>query len=255
MTANWTYNSDGSYQLAYAGVTGQAYTSETIQYGVDGRPESASFSNGMTANWTYNSDGSYQLAYAGVTGQAYTSETIQHGTDGRPESALFSDGMMEVWTYESDGSFETTFAGVIGAPYSARVNSYDPSGRLETSLTTNTNGTYTLKGYEDGLTLEATKNQETLIGGGGGETFLVSSTSEGVHEILKDFAAHLAGPDADILSLPGAPFNDSFAQLLAATSFSSSGALISLGAHDTVRIPALTVTMMAANLGDFTFHA
>jgi len=53
-----------------------------------------------------------------------------------------------------------------------------------------------------------------LIGGGARETFWVSSIYHGVHEILGDFASHLAGPDADILSLPGGPFNDSFVLLL-----------------------------------------
>ena len=39
-----------------------------VQHGADGKPESASFSNGMTETWTYNSDRSYQTAFAGVTG-------------------------------------------------------------------------------------------------------------------------------------------------------------------------------------------
>ena len=78
MTETWTYNPDGSYQTASAGVTGTSYTSKTVQYGADGRAESASFSNGMTETWTYNADGSYQTAFAEVTGTSYTSKTVQY---------------------------------------------------------------------------------------------------------------------------------------------------------------------------------
>ncbi len=237
MTETWAYNADGSYQTASSGVTGAPYTSDTEQHAADGRAESASFSNGMTETWTYNADGSYQEAFAGVTGQPYTSDTVQYAANGRPESALFSNGMTEVWTFESDGSYEAAFAGVTGAAYTALVDTYNPSGELQTSLTTNTNGTYTLRGHQDGLTLDATEPRERLIGGDDGETFVFSSSYTGLHEILGDFAAHLTGPDADILSLPGSPFNDSFALLLQATTFSSSGATIGLGHDDSVYIP------------------
>ena len=157
-----------------------------------------------------------------------------------------------------DGTFEGTvlFAtDVTGQTYTSKAVRYDADGILETSETANTKGSYTLKGHQDGLTLEATEAKEILIGRGANETFWVNSAYQGVHEILGDFATHLTGPDADILSLPGAPFNDSFTQLLAATTFSSSGALISLGNHDTVQIPLLTETAMAANSADFTFHS
>ena len=253
MAEAWTYNPDGSYQAAYAGVTGAPFTSETVQYGANGRAESASFSNGMTETWTYNPDGSYQVAYAGVTGAPYTSKTEQYGANGRPESALFSNGMTEIWTFESDGSYEAAFAGVTGASYTALEDSYSSSAELETSLTTNTNGAYTLTGHQDGLRLEATKPNETLIGGGADETFLFATPFG--HDTLGDFASHLTGPGADTLSLPGGAFGDSFALLLAATTFSSSAATITVDPNDTIRIPGLTETAMAANSGDFTFHA
>ena len=55
MTAAWAYNPGGSYDIAYSGVTGAPYASYTIEYGADGNPESATYSNGMSAAWTYNS--------------------------------------------------------------------------------------------------------------------------------------------------------------------------------------------------------
>jgi hypothetical protein len=188
-----------------------------------------------------------------MTGAPYTSETEQYGANGRPESALFSNGMTEIWTFESDGSYEAAYAGVTGASYTALADSYSSSAELETSLTTNTNGAYTLTGHQNGLTLEATKPNETLIGGGADETFSFAASFG--HDTLGDFASHLTGPGADTLSLPGGAFNDSFALLLAATTFSSSAATITVDPNDTILIPGLTETAMAANSGHFTFHA
>ncbi len=253
MTKTWTYNPDGSYQAVFAGVTAAAYASETVQCGADQRPESASFSNGMTETWTYNADGSYQTASVGVTGAPYASVTVQLAADGRAESASFSNGMTETWTYNADGSYEAAFAGVTGASYTALQDNYNSSGELETSLTTNTNGTYTLRGHQDRLTLTPTENHETLIGGGDAETFTFPASFG--HDALGDFASHLSGPDADILSLPGAAFSDSFTQLLLATTFGPSGATITIDPRNTIHVPGLTEAAMTANSGDFTFHA
>jgi len=93
MTAVWTYNSDGSYTIAYAGVTGEAYTSNTINYGSDGKATSAAYGNGMMATWSYNADGSRTITYAGVTGQDYSFYTMNYGANGAPQSAVYSNGM------------------------------------------------------------------------------------------------------------------------------------------------------------------
>ena len=160
--------------------------------------------------------------------------------------------MTEIWTYQSDGSYEAAFADVTGASYTALKKGYNGSGELETSLTTNKDGTYSLKGHQDGLRLAATEPNETLIGGGVDETF--SFTTPFGHDTLSDFGSHLTGPSADTLSLPGGAFNDSFARLLLSTTFSSSGATITVGPDDTIFIRGLTETAMAANSGDFIFH-
>ncbi len=137
MTETWTNNPDGSYQTAFAGVTGAHYTSETVQYGTDGKAESASFSNGMTETWTYNPDGSYQAAFAGMTGAHYTSETVQYAADGRAESASFSNGMTETWAYNADGSYQTASVGVTGAPYTSETVQHGADGRAESASFSN----------------------------------------------------------------------------------------------------------------------
>ena len=48
--------------VSYRGIVGQPYTDYTVSYGSDGKPTSATYSNGMTASYTYLSNGSYDVA-------------------------------------------------------------------------------------------------------------------------------------------------------------------------------------------------
>jgi serralysin len=143
--------------------------------------------------------------------------------------------------------------GVTGQSYTALQYDYDSSGHLATSLTTNTNGTYTLVGHENGLTLTATTGPETLRGGGVDETF-VFSTPFG-HDTLSDFASTLSGASPDLLSLPRAAFNDSFSQLLTDTAFTKAGATITVDPSDTIYAPGLSKSLMLASQQDFVFHS
>ena len=105
MTRTWTYNADGSYQVAWAGVTGEPYTAFTVQHAANGQLTTASYNNGMTATWTYNPDGSYDGAYQNATGFGYSSfenvhnaagvlvATAEDMTDGSGDLLLFTDGL------------------------------------------------------------------------------------------------------------------------------------------------------------------
>ncbi len=78
-----TVNPDGSYDVAHSGVTGAAYSSYTVEHGTDGKPQSATYSNGMTAAWTYNADGSsHDVVRSNVPGLGYASyESLFDATD------------------------------------------------------------------------------------------------------------------------------------------------------------------------------
>ena len=115
------------------GIASPPYTSKAVMYGTNGKPESASFGNGMTETWTYNPDGSYQTAYSDMTGAQYTSETVQYGSDGKPESASFGNGMTKTWTYNPDGSYQAVFAGVTAAPYASETVQCGADGRAESA--------------------------------------------------------------------------------------------------------------------------
>ncbi len=109
-----------------------------------------------------------------MTGRAYSSYEVVYGANGKPASASYGDGMTAIWTYNTDGSFRIAYTGGAGASYTTMLSDYDSLGRLESSLTANTNGTYTLVGHQDGLTLTAVTGPETLRGGDD-ETFVFST--------------------------------------------------------------------------------
>ena len=88
MTRTWTYDADGSYQVAWAGVTGEPYTAYTVQHAANGQLTTAVYNNGMTATWTHNADGSYQGDWAGVTGEPYTAYTVQYAANGQLTTAV-----------------------------------------------------------------------------------------------------------------------------------------------------------------------
>jgi hypothetical protein len=176
---------------------------------------------------------------------------VLYGANGKAASATYSNGMTETWTYNPDNSLhEVAYAGVTGQVYTALENDYDASGKLAISNATNTDGTHTITGHENGLTLAGTSGNDTIIGGGQDQTF--SFTGAFGHDTLADFNSHIAG---DTLSLSGAAFINNFTQLLAATTFSASGAIITVDANDTISIPGLNHATMAANPGSFSFHS
>ena len=273
-----TRNADGAIRdIDYSGVPGQTYSSYDVVYGANGKPASASYNDGMTATWTYNQDGSYQIdyadvagesysgdivtrnangtvhdvAYSGVTGLAYSSYDVVYGANAKPASASYNNGMTAAWSYNQDGSYQIAFTGGAGASYTTMICDYDSSGHLATSLTAYTNGTYALVGHQNSLTLTATAGPETLRGGDD-QTF-VFSTPFG-HDTLSDFASTLSGSAPDVLSVPGAAFGDSFAQLLMDTTFTNAGATITLDSADTIYAPGLTKSLMVASQQDFVFH-
>ena len=90
----------------YLGVTGQAYTSYDVIYGANGKPDSATYSDGMAATWTYNPNGSYQVAYADIPNEAYSSATVQLGLNGKATSETWLSGaaLYRTETWNSDGS-------------------------------------------------------------------------------------------------------------------------------------------------------
>ena len=222
----------------------------------EGRSSTEPSYNGPTIvrTRTWNSDGVLaDIHHYGVTGQSYTDYDVVYGANGKPASATYSDGMTATWSYYPGGGLqEIRYQGVTGKPFTALENDYDAFGDLAITTITKTDGSRTITGRQDGLTLSGTAADERFVGGGVDETFALTASIG--HDTLADFAAHIAGSDHDTLSLTGTAL-DSFVELLAATTFSAGGALVTLDANNTISIPKLTEAVMTANSGAFSFHA
>jgi hypothetical protein len=221
---------------------------------IDAGPKIVTLASGVIQTTTYNLDGSiHDIGYGGITGQAYASYDVLYGSNGKPASAIYSDGMTAAWSYYPNNVLEEIqYQNVAGKPYTALEDDYDTSGKLAISNVTNGNGSHTITGHQDGLTINGTAGNDTIIGGGLNETF--SFTGPFGHDTLADFASHISGPGHDTLSLPQASFQN-LTQVMASTIFSGSGALIIADGTDTVSVPGLTQAAMLANPGSFSFHA
>ncbi|MEO6842783.1 MAG: right-handed parallel beta-helix repeat-containing protein [Bradyrhizobium sp.] len=194
-----TVNPDGSYQIAFTNVTGAAYTSYIVQYGTNGKAESATYSNGISALWAYNPDGTYQIAYSGVTGAAYTSYTVQYGSNGKVESATYSNGLSAAWTYNADGSYQIAYSGVTGAAYTGYTVQYNASGKptsaaynngMNEAWTYNSDGTYQISytgltgvGYTSYAVQYGANGKATSAAYGNGQSALWTYNSDGSYQI------------------------------------------------------------------------
>jgi Big-like domain-containing protein len=106
-----TWNANGSiHDIHYYGVTGQPYSDYDVVYGSNGKPNTATYSNGMTATWTYNSNGSLnELVYQGITGHNWTSSDTLYA-NGKPLSETWSDNgvtLNTAWTNSSGVTLKT----------------------------------------------------------------------------------------------------------------------------------------------------
>ena len=143
----------------YLGVVDAAYTSYTVDYGTNGEPTRASYSNGMTKTWTYNANGSYRVATAGVTGEPYTSFTVHHRTNGEPTRASYSNGMTKTWTYNPDGSYDAAFQNATGLGYSSFENLHNTAGVRVAKAEDITHGSGDLLLYVSGLKVSSSSGQ------------------------------------------------------------------------------------------------
>ena len=235
MTAAWTYNANGSYDVAYAGVIGTNYTSYTVDYGTNGEPTSASYSNGMTATWTYNANGSCDIAYVGVIGASYTAYTVDYGTNGKPTSASYSNGMTAAWTYNANGSYDIAFSGVTGAAYTSYTIDYAA------------NGEPTSASYSNGMTETWTWNAD-----GSYDAKSVGVTGQPYSSYENVFnTAHVKVATAEDM-INGASQLSLYANDL--TISSSSGTLVVITGTDAFALSAhVTETIAATELNSETF--
>ena len=115
----------------------------------------------------------------------------------------------------------------------------------------NTNGSSTITGSGNNLTINPGQSPSTISGNGSGDTF-VFNAGFGTTAIT-DFYQHMSGTTHDTISLPSAEFQN-FASVLSDTTYSGNNAIITVG-HDQITLVNVTKAMMTAASNDFKFHA
>ena len=135
-----SYDTSGHLlNVQYNDVIGAQYTSYQVQYGANGKPASAFYSNDMVATWTYNPDGSlHDVAFDNVTGAPFTSYDVIYGANGKPASASYSNGVVATWTYNPDNSLhDVAYANLTGAPYTSYDVVYDANRKPASAFFSN----------------------------------------------------------------------------------------------------------------------
>ena len=272
-----TFAASGDYSsVEYQGVTGNAYTSFTVNYGASGLPTSASFSNGMTAAWKYNSDGSHSLAYTGITGQPYTAENVIYDVNNKLSSIAFNNGINIVWRYNADNSATAVWTGGAGfipreamyAPHDVQIGfSIDKSADIGGVLLT-TGGVQLTSGPSvlqltsgaDTFTLTSHPNEIINATGYGSETFGFSSGFGS--DWINGFVA--GGASSDVLSLKLSMFNglssgntasQNVALLLSGRQMAQVGANVAItdNAGDVLTLNGITTSALTQNAAS-VFH-
>ena len=129
-TKVFTYATDGTLaRVLYQGVTGQPYTSYTINFASSGAPTSATYSNGLTKTWTFGANGSYTIDVSGIAGQAYTSYAISCAANGKPVNVVYNNGLSRTWVTNVDGTSSITTSGLTGLAFTSYTTNYGTDGK------------------------------------------------------------------------------------------------------------------------------
>jgi hypothetical protein len=190
---------DGSYDVTYYGVTGQAYTSDEVDYDKTGHYNAkfyysytgqsyvseedlyswsstsaytlteSLYSNatgGLVEKVVYNSDASYAATYYGVTGQSYTSYEKDYNSSGRltREAYFTSNGQpSEIDTFYADGSTAVDIYQVQSATVLSYETVRDANGVELSQRTDYRDGTHEIDAEQSGVTVNATTGPDTIF--------------------------------------------------------------------------------------------
>ena len=200
--------------------------------------------------------GPYALKVGGIQGQPYVSYLATYDSTGQLAAQT---------EYKLNGnvylSFTQSVAGRIttdhyfngnyfkGQSFGSEDVLFSRSGTAIEKIFYNLDGTHTIDGRANNLTLSSIGN-DTITGGGSGETFVMSIGFG--HDTITDLAPYISGTTHDTVSFTTTQFAN-FDAMMAATSNTAKGARIKLAGGDTLILTSITKGMMAANPGSFLF--
>jgi hypothetical protein len=138
---------------------------------------------------------------------------------------------------------------VSNQPYSSYETHLDAQGALSLQVLDNNDGSHTIQGFQDNLTIESHSN-DVITGGGSGETFVFGDHFG--RSTLTDFAQHLTGAGHDSVVLPRSEFSD-FSAVVAQTQMVGGDAVISSASGDQLTLLGVTKPTLATLATNFSF--
>ena len=225
-------------EVLLTGVTDQAYTSLEEDY-------SAGVYEGYKAFYSitgrnYTGEEVDVSASNVITGVAYT------GLTGAPYSSVQE-------TYANGALTSTTndFTDQSGQDYYAYQVTKGANGDPLQEIVDNDDGSHSIVGYQSNQTFYSI-GDDNFTGGGANETFVFQPVYG--HDTINDFISYLAGTGHDTISLSTSEFANVSA-VLNATQDVDGSAVITAPNGDTITLVNVSVAMLSAHPGDFTFHA
>jgi hypothetical protein len=267
-----SYETDYNFADAFSGdkffftdITGQSYTGEEEDFDANGALARVLLT-GVTGQ-AYSSleedfsAGTYEgyKAYYTITGQSYTGEEVDVSATNRITKVVYT-GMSSTpySSVEQDYSAGALtdviydFTNVSGASAYAYQVEDNSSGVAQQEIYDNNNGSHTIIGLGAVNQTFTSIADDTFTGGGASETFVFQPIYGS--DTITDFASYLTGATHDTISLSTSEFAN-FAAVLAGAQNVGANTVITATNGDTLTLANMTTTALAANPGDFTFHA
>jgi hypothetical protein len=201
----------------------------------------------------------YKAYYTGITGQSYTGVEVDVSATNQLEKVVYtgmsSTPYSSVEEDFSNGSFTGTvydFTNVTGPSYYAYQVEENASGAAQQEILDNNDGSHTIIGLGAAGQTFTSIADDTFTGGGASETFVFQPIYGS--DTITDFASYLTGATHDTISLSTSEFAN-FAAVLSGAQNVGANVVITAPTGDTLTLDNMTTTALAANPGDFTFHA
>jgi hypothetical protein len=263
------YNSSNVFtgdKFFFTDIIGQSYTGEEEDFDANGAlirvlitgVTGQSYSS-LEEDFSAGTYQGYKAYYTGITGQSYTGEEVDvsatnqitkvvyTGMSSTPYSSVeedFSGGALTDEIYD--------FTNVSGASAYAYQVEDNASGVAQQEIYDNNDGSHTIIGLGAADQTFTSIADDTFTGGGSGETFVFTPVYGS--DTITDFYQYTSGSTHDTISLSTSEFAD-FAAVLSSAQNVGANTVITAPTGDTLTLDNMTTAALAANQGDFTFHA
>ena len=206
-------------------------------------------------NFSNGSFSDYRAYYTGIAGQIYSglevdataggvlTRSVYTGVTGTPFSAFEQD-----FTAGALSGTKFEFTNISGGTYYAYEVEQDASSALRAETLFNTDGSHSVYGFQNGITLAALGN-DTMTGGGASVVFDLQSVFG--HDTINDFYQHMTGAGHDLIKLSASDFGSAAAAVSTLAQDVAGGVMITGQSGSTLTLQGLNKATLGALAADF----